>query len=290
MFKIPLIYIFLLSTLIFPLSATDEIRYEIGQSNNDVRMQFKLELLNKALSLTMNTYGDYAIVNKVSMINNFRAIDLLQSGEELNVFIALTNREWEEKTIPVRIPVRRGIQNYRLLLIHEDSQPDFENISSLDELLKMTSGSKYGWTTTEIMKSAGFNVITSNDYDGIFLMLENKRFDFFSRGVIEIYDEIEQKKEILKHSIIETHLALYIPGATYIFVSPLYPELAKRLEEGMEMMVREGILEELVNSYYEDDLKKADLRNRQIISIDNTFLPPETPLHREELWITISDE
>ena len=86
----------------------DEIRYEAGQSAHDVRMQFKLELLNMALTKTLPDYGAYRIVNKIPRLNALRAIPLMQSGESLNLFIAVTNKDWETQTIPIRIPVRRG--------------------------------------------------------------------------------------------------------------------------------------------------------------------------------------
>lgn len=64
-------------------------------------------------------------------------------------------------------------------------------------------------------------------------MLNHDRFDFLPRGVNEIFEEYALRKDLLENVIIEPHLALYIPGATYVFVSPKYPELAERLEIGL---------------------------------------------------------
>lgn len=273
----------------FALTPIDEIRYEAGQSSNDVRMQFKLELLNMAMTKTKDTYGDYRIVNKAPQLNTFRAMNLMQSGESLNVFIAVTNNEWEEKTIPIRIPVRRGLLNYRLLLIYKDSMAAFEKIGSLKELLKRKVGSKHGWSSTPILTHSGFKVIKVSEYDGLFQMLDVHRFDFLPRGVNEIYDEFAQKKETLQNILIEPNLALHIPSATYVFVSPKFPKLAKRIEKGLDTMVADGSLKSLVDRYYREDLKKADLTNRKVIHIENPFLPPNTPLGRKELWIDIMD-
>ena len=55
--------------IIIPLTAQSEewiIKYEIGQSENDVRMPFKLAVLEGALSRTEEQYGSYRIISLVS--------------------------------------------------------------------------------------------------------------------------------------------------------------------------------------------------------------------------------
>lgn len=280
-----LLSLFIRVDLSLSQTSIDEVRYEAGQSKNDVRLQFKLEILHTAMQKTTDKYGRYKIVNKTPIVNAHRAIHLMQSGKDLNVFIALTNKKWEENTIAIRIPIRRGLVNYRLLLIHKDEGENFQRIESLRDLLKMRVGSKYGWSTTSVLENAGFTVIPSDSYDGLFAMLDKHRFDFIPRGVNEIYDEYDQKKGALKNIMIQPNLALYIPNATYVFVSPKYPKLAQRLQAGLETMVAEGSLTEIVERYFRDDLARADLGHRRIIHLENPLLPPETPLQRKALWI-----
>jgi hypothetical protein len=275
---------------ILSLPAIDEIRFEVGQNINDVRMQYKLDLLEEAMRKTSYKYGDFRIVTNVPQLNNFRAIDLLQTGEYLNVFIALTNYEWEEKTIPIRIPVRKGLSSYRLLLVHKDDLKKFEKIHTIEDLKKMSVGSKIGWSLTSVLEKAGFNVISGVRYDGIFLMLNAHRFDFLMRGVNEIYDEMDQIGGFLHDIRIEPGIAVYLPSPTYVFVSPQFPELARRLEEGLELMVEDGTLDALIHKYHDDDIKKADLKNRRVFYVDNPFLPQETPFDRKELWIDLLKE
>jgi ABC-type amino acid transport substrate-binding protein len=275
---------------ILPLPAIDEIRFEVGQNIDDVRMQFKLDLLEEAMRKTSYKYGEFRIVTNVPQLNNFRAIDLLQTGEYLNVFIAATNYEWEEKTIPIRIPVRMGLLNYRLLLVHKDELERFEQIDTIEDLKKMRAGSKIGWSLTNVLEKAGFNVISGAQYDGLFLMLNAHRFDFLMRGVNEIYDEMAQIESFLTNIRIEPGIAVYLPSPTYVFVSPQFPELAKRLEEGLEIMVEDGTLYALIQKYHVEDIKKADLNTRRIFYVENPFLPPETPFDRKELWIDLLNE
>ncbi len=283
--KIPIIFlIFNLIIITFNISGEDIIKYEKGQSLLDVRILYKKEIISEALNHTVDKYGPYRITTDAPIMNSRQAMKQLKTGKKLNVFIAMSNPEWESNTIPIRIPIRRGLLSYRLLLINKKDLNLYKNIETLNQLKLLTVGMQNVWSTTEILKASGFNVVTGTSYDGLFLMLNNNRFNFLPRGVNEIYGELEQRKEKLKNVMIEPNLALYIPSPTYIFVSPEYPEIANRLEEGLELMIQDGTLDEIFHKYYDADIKKADLDNRIIIKIDNPYLTHETPLDRIELW------
>lgn len=266
------------------ISGEDIIKYEKGQSLLDVRILYKKEILKATLDHTTEKYGAYKITTDAPIMNTLQAMNQMKSGNKLNVFIALTNPKWEEITIPIRIPIRKGLLSYRLLLINKKDLNLYRNIESLDQLKLLKVGLQKGWTTTKILKASNFDVITGTNYDGLFLMLNNNRFNFLPRGVNEIYSELEQRKDKLSNIMIEPNLALYILSPTYIFVSLDFPEIAKRIKEGLELMIMDGTLDDIFHRYYDAYIKKADLTNRLIIKIDNPYLPSETPLDRTELW------
>ncbi|MDB1124359.1 hypothetical protein [Vibrio algarum] len=90
------------------LWAVDIVKFEAGQSQNDARMAYKIEVIQSALEHTKDTYGPYLISTSAPLMNSLQAMRQLQNGELLNVFIALTNKDWESKTIPIRIPFAGG--------------------------------------------------------------------------------------------------------------------------------------------------------------------------------------
>lgn len=223
-------------------------------------------------------------------MNDDHAFVELKAGRTINVHFAFTRPEWEKDTLPIRIPIRRGIVNYRLLLVNEQDLDQFKDIKSAEQLKRLKAGLQTGWATTEIMKKAGFNVIEGNSYDGMFDMLTRRRFDYFPRGINEIFDEVEQRSGETNTIVIEPTLALYIPAATYIFVSPKNPRLARRIETGLELMIEDGTLQEIFNRYYSKDIEKSGLATRRIINIENPLLPIETPLDRPELWYDFNED
>ena len=274
----------ILLTFSHQILAVDIVRFESGQSDLDTRILYKSEVIKSALEHTVETYGAYEFLMDVPRMNALRAMRLLEEGTSLNVFVALTNQDWEDKTIPIRIPIRRGILSYRLLLIHNDNSALFENINTAEDLKRHTVGLRQSWTTTKTFSHLGFNVIPTSSYDGMFKMLESHRFDFIPRGINEVFGELDSRKDSLKDLAIAPGIALYIPSASYIFVSPKFPRLAERIRAGLNLMLRDGSLEAIFDKYYSENIKKADLKSRRIIYIANPMLPKSTPLHRKELW------
>ena len=263
--------------------AIDEIRFEKGQSASDVRMAHKLEILHTAMDKTIPDYGPYTISADVTL-NTLRAQLAIQEGKTINVYIALTDNIWEKIAIPIRIPIRRGILNYRLLLVHRDDLPLFREVQTIEDLKRLKAGLLHFWTTTKIMQQTGFNIITASNYDGLFKMLDSHRFNYLPRGINEIFAEFEQYKPTLKNIAIEPDLLLVIPTPSYIFVSPQYPRLAQRLKKGLEIMIHDGTFEAIFNKYFAANIKRANLHNRRILRLTNPLLPQETPLNRSELW------
>ena len=115
-------------------------------------------------------------------------------------------------------------------------------------------------------------------------MLNNDRFDYFPRAIYEVYDELENRQNILKDIVVEPTLALYIPTASYVYVSHEKPRIAQRLKYGLQQMVKNGELKVLFNKYYKEDIIRADLQNRKIIKIKNSYFNKQDIFIDRDLW------
>lgn len=267
------------------LLAKDILKINKGRSVKDLRSQYNFEILHKAMQLTEPEFGDYEIKIVSKGIPSIRLRQMITDGDIINIAMVVTTPEWEKAAVPIRIPLRRGILNYRLLLTNKDKVDDFSEITTIEELKEKTVGLRRHWAVWQTMTNLGYNVVNAYSYEAIFAMLDKGRFDYIPRGVHEIYDEIEIRKNELKNLTIEPHLALYIPAPFYVFVSPKEPRLIKRFQLGLNRMVEKGILKDMLNNHYAKFLKRADLKNRLILSVGNPDLPPETPIDRKELWL-----
>lgn len=275
---------FLLIMLGSHVFSQTEVRIVGGQSGQDERHIYPHAVLKAALDATTETDGSYVLKYSISSITRNRALIELKSGELINVHAAPTREEWEEAVIPIRIPVRKGLLGYRLFLIQEKNRQIFADLSTVEELKELTAGLGEQWSTTRVMRKLNFKIETGSDYEGLFSMLMFGRFDYFPRGINEVFLEMASHREMFPGMIIEPSKALYFTTPTYFFVSPTHPELADRIRRGMLQIIEDGTLDALFFEYFADFLEQADLSNRVIFTVENTILSEKTPLNIKEYW------
>ena len=238
----------------------------------------------QALRISQEKYGTFTIVRSKADYPSHGVLQLLEKGDLINVSVAMTSDEWENKAIPIRIPLRRGIFKYRLLLVHKDDLEQYKNITNVEQLKKLPVGLKRGWTIRSILETLDFNIVDIDSYDLIFEMLHKKHFAYTIRGIHEIHEELKLRKRFFDDLVIEPNILLHLPAPSYFFVSPQYPKIAERLEYGLEEMVASGELQQLFEETFTKYIDLLDLKNRKVIEVGNPLLPEKTPLDRKELW------
>ncbi len=266
-----------------PVSAADEVKIVLKQSDIDQRATYKVELLKALLEATRGKFGAYNIL-PTKKVPRARALELMVQGETLNVYYAPADVDWERRVTPIRIPVRRGLLNYRLLLINRTGLDSFVRIDNADDLKRMSVGLRMHWTTTKVMKALGYKIVPSNTYDTLFSMLQQRRYDFSPRGVNEIFGELEARRDEAPDLMIEPRLALFMPMPVYLYVSPKHPRLAERLRSGFAVIMANGVFETLFAKYFSDQISRANLEDRYIINVGNPLLSKATPLGNKALW------
>lgn len=264
--------------------SVDIIKMTNGESSMDKRTMHKNEVIKRALEITIPSYGAYEFKFIETQMNHHRALPSTIKGTNNNVYVAPANDEWNKKTLPIKIPIRRGLLNYRLLLIHKADLSKFAKVNTLDDLKKLTAGLRNGWVTTDIFHKSGLKTIETRNFEGLFLSLDNHRFNYLPRAIYEIFDELHNRKHLLSNVIIEPTLAIHLPMPTYIYVSPTAPRIAERLEAGLRKMLKKGELKLLLNKYYADDIKRANLKARKIIKINNPYYDEKALLNDKSLW------
>ncbi len=195
----------------------------------------------------------------------------------------MTSEAREQALRPIRIPIDKGLLGWRLFLIKKSNAASFTKVKTLDDLRKLQAGQGHDWPDTEILRHNGLNVQTNTSYEGLFRMLEAKRFDYFPRSVIEIWDE--QNAFGLEDLEIEKGVILYYPTAFYFFVNKEDRTLARAIETGLNNAIQNGKFEKLFQQTYGDVLQRAHMRTRTRLQLANPLLPKATPLGRKELWM-----
>lgn len=269
------------------LADTDVVVYPRNISTDDSQYIYDYGLLRLALEKTMARYGPFEMHESQVAMNQARSEQEIVSGSgAINIFARSTSIEKETRMLPIRIPIDKGLISYRIFLIRAEDQPRFAAIETLDDLRKFSVGSFTTWADTNILRDGGFNVVTGDNYEGLFKMLVAERYDFFSRSVDEAYREYDERKDRLPGMSVEETILLYFPTTRYFFVqrSPAGERLARRIEDGFNAMIADGSFDAHFRQHKGPLIQRANLSQRRIFSIANPYLSPETPLERKELW------
>jgi hypothetical protein len=217
----------------------------------------------------------------------------LISGENIEFNALPTKPEWEEKLITIRIPLRKGLQGYRLFFINRDDQAALAKVETLEQLKALPIGSGAQWSTTKALEKAGFTVVTAKGKPELMKMLSLGRFKTYGRGIDEIYFEYDKWVAEYPELAIDQEVALFIPHPTYFFVTPKRPDLAERMERGLREMVADGSFDKLFLEFFKDDIERAGLKDRKVFRIPNPLAGPLTPLDDPALWfeptVTLAD-
>ncbi len=177
-----------------------------------------------------------------------------------------TSAQREASMIAVKIPVYQGILGLRLLLATPEKHHALSQVRSVAELRQFVGGHGADWGDLPVYAANQLPVMTNSSYDGLFRQLAVGRFDYFHRGLNEIWAEAERHKDQLQ---IVDEVALFYPQPVYFFVSKQRPELARQIEEGLRRAHEDGSIRALFQRQFGAFIEQADLDNRHLIVLEN---------------------
>lgn len=242
-----------------------------NQQMSENKAAHNAAVVRRALEITEDEYGPFEVQVVDLTMSNGRLHKFVVEGEIFNTVVIIANQLWDDTTIGLKIPVRLGLLSYRLLLVHEDNLPAFSKVNTIEELGEFSAGLVNGWETTKVFNHHKLNLKTTGHFQGIFSMVDKRRFDYLPRGVYEVYDELKSREAMLKNVVVEPTIALHIPTLTRVYVSPQKPRLARRISVGLSKMLANGDLKKILYKYYDKDLKRAMLQNRKMITLENPY-------------------
>jgi hypothetical protein len=250
---------------------------------HDPSKEYKYQLLQLIFSKTQKTDGPFRIETQTDWITQARSIEMVKQGY-LSLIMTMTSKERERDLFPIRIPIYKGMYGYRLAIINRDDQKKFSAVKNLEDFQKLWAGQGSQWPDTKILEANGFKVVGTSRYIELFDMLEQRRFDFFPRGLHEPWRELADRQN--PELVVETDLCLHYPAPGYIFTAKANQKLADRLERGFRIALKDGSFDELFYNHQviANVLKSANLKKRRIFRLVNPLLTPETPLDQKELW------
>jgi len=252
-------------------------------SNTDNTKEYKYQVLHLILEKTEKTDGPFKIQAPQQELPQARDFEMVKQGY-VDVILTSTSSEREQELYPIRIPFDKGLYGYHIAIINESDQPKFSAVRTLDDLRKLWAGLNEIWPETKIFRANGLNVVATSGYRELFTMLKERRFDYFPRVAHEPWRELRDMN--IPGLVVEKDLLIYYPTPGYIFTSRNNLKLADRLERGFRIALEDGSFDKLFYNHpdIKEALERGNLKNRRIFRLENTSLPPATPLNDKRLW------
>ncbi|PWF39457.1 hypothetical protein C7C56_026935 [Massilia glaciei] len=249
-------------------------------SAGDVRGEYPEQLLRRALAYSG---AKYAARPARMPMQQRRALLELEHGGAIDVVWTMTSREREQKLLPIRIPIDKGLIGWRLLLIRDADLARFESHRDGAALKRLLAVQVRDWPDLAILRANGFQAYGSASYDSTFPMLLSGRVDYFPRSIGEVWREAARfEGEGLS---VAPSVVLHYPSAIYFFVHKDNHALARDVERGLEAMLADGAFDRLFKQFHDAELARSALRSRRVVELDNPLLPEQTPLTRKKLWL-----
>src|SRR5450432_953736 len=233
-------------------AGTLEVVRTLPEAPGDTRYDHYWQLLAQALAVTEPDFGPFTLSEATLPMTERRAIDELETGKgSVTVLVHGNVADYEQRLLPIRFPLDKGLLGYRVFLIRGDMQSKLDLVGSLDDLRRYSIGQGREWGDVAILRQAGLNVVEGTSYEGLFAMLSAGRFELFSRSVVEIGEELTRQQPAHPALAIERHLLLFYPLTRYFYVtrSPAGDALARRISEGLERMLKDGSFERMFQAF-----------------------------------------
>jgi ABC-type amino acid transport substrate-binding protein len=266
---------------VFAQPSIGTLRFSGGLDANDQRYEYPRLLLELALAKAGSTM-------KVVQVGGMTQTRMATEVSEGRMDLLILPMSWPSNAViePLRFPLRRGLLGVRLLLARADRAAALGRVRDLTELrTRHTMGYGADWLDKPAFGPLGFRVVTGASYTGLFDMLRAGRFDFLSRGVNEVFAELDSPT-LGRDLALVPGIAMSYPLDDYFFVRLGNRALSELLGQGLARARADGSFDALFQQFHGAAIKRAELQQRRIFDVGGYPVEPGTNL---ELFDVLRD-
>lgn len=246
------------------------VSFPVADPAEDLRRVFPASLLKLALAKSACP----AEIEGRYHYTQWRALSELRQGG-LDVTMVGRRELPRSRGLVVPIPLRQGLLGLRLLVCRADRLSEFAEVRELAALRALALGYGADWNDLQAFEQLGFRVVTASSYASLFAMLMARRSDYLSRGLNEVWGEVEQAQLRGEALAVVPGLALRYPLDDYFVVRPDAPDLADALQQGLHQSQADGSYQALFEAHFGAALQRARLDERLLLCVDGY---PDDPL------------
>ncbi len=253
-----------------------KINFWNGNKSN-ARQVYEYKVLETTLAATEQAYGDWTLGNDCTDFPTIEGEASVFRSKGFDVFatVAGNPKLANERKIVINAPLMKGLLGYRLLIVREGNLPQFAEVSTASQMQKLALGIPFSWADAALFRFNGYRVVEGGTYDELFERLKSDEFDYVSLGANEVEEAFEARAFPVGGMSLEASILIYYPFPLLFYVNPDRPELAKRIEEGLDRIIKNGALDRLFEEQYGDLVARLRLKDRNMFRLENPNLSEE---------------
>lgn len=245
-------------------------------NRSEARQLYEPKVLKAILEATEEEWGPWEIVESLDEYPGAEeSLVFTSKGHDLFVTIAGNQKFSEGDMMVIPHLLTKNLLGYRVPIIRKEDAGIFAGISRTGDIQKLAHGIPETWSDATIFRHNGYNVVEEGTFDDIFERLQNGLFDYSAYGVNEVLGVYENRASKQEGLVIDQNILLFYPFPLVFYVNPNLPELAERIELGMQRIISSGQLDAIFNEHYGEITEQLNLNNRRIFVLDNPLIPGE---------------
>ncbi len=245
-----------------------------GGGRTELRRSYENELLNAVLVASEAQFGKWALVVDSSNYNEPEDEKNLFSVGGYDLFASVNDSPLlkHSKKITIGRPIMKGLIGQRVLIIRKEDAEKFRTIKSESNMKRLAHGIPEGWPDAMLFRDNGYPVVEGGSFDDIFVRLKEKKFDYFALGANEVEEAFKLRAKSLGGLMIEPSILIEYPYSIVFYVNPKNQKLADRMENGFDVIQKNGIFDEIFDKYFSKLNRRLKLDTRKKFALENTLL------------------
>lgn len=245
-------------------------------NRSEIRQLYEREILEAVLEATTDSFGAYKVKESFTEYPGTQeSFVFSEKSHHLFVTIAGNQKFNADDMIVIPKPIAKNLLGYRIPIIKKSNAAFFGKIKETQQLQNKLHGIPISWSDATIFRHNDFKVLEEGDFDDIFERLDAGNFDYVTFGANEIESVFENRAKKLKSLQIDSNLLCFYPFPLVFYVNPIMPDLAKRIDVGLQTIIDSGVLDTIFNRYYANIVQTLNLDKRTLIILKNPLIPKE---------------
>jgi hypothetical protein len=241
-----------------------------------VRQAYEREVLEAVLTATEDDFGPWQIDETLDDYpGDEEALVFTEKGHDVFVTIAGNQKFGEDDSIVIPHMLAKNLLGHRIPIIREQDVEKFAAIRQESEIQELVHGIPRTWSDAVVFRENGYQVLEEGTFDDIFDRLQNGLFDYSAYGANEVIGIYKNRASRHEGLTIDDNLLLFYQFPLVFYVNPNLPDLAERIETGMQRIIASGRLDELFDSHYGEVVAQLNLERRTLFVLDNPLIPEQ---------------